>query len=171
MSVQLGAAVKRFTIPSKRGAFPLAISSFPCPGSTTTALIAPATGVPRYFYDAFCGYLNRAGISALSFDYRLCGGRGGSWEAGVNSSVKDERIQALREAPEVSISREWREDYETVLDYCQRTSGGQELVVVGHSLGGPSALAATSRRNLTSPSQGIYCRLSIILIWCRGRCG
>lgn len=147
MSLQLAAAAKRFTIPSKRGGFPLAISSFPCAGSTVTALVAPATGVPRYFYDAFCGYLNRSGISAVSFDYRLCGGRGGSWEAGVDSSVKEERIQSLMRHPEVCISREWKEDYETVLDWTSERCRGQELIVVGHSLGGISISTTVSARS------------------------
>lgn len=108
--------------------------------SAPAVVIACATGVPRQFYEAFGQYLASHGAVVLTFDYRLCGGRGGSWPAEIDDTIKAERMRALVENPEVTISREWRWDLEAALLWMAKKESAngrrsKELVFVGHSVG------------------------------------
>lgn len=86
------------------------------------AVLAPATGVPQRYYQAFAQWLARRGYAVLSFDYR---GMGASQQpGGAAASMRD-----------------WvRHDLSGALQAArQRAGGGPQalpLLWIGHSLGG-----------------------------------
>ncbi|KAM0745638.1 hypothetical protein T439DRAFT_330505 [Meredithblackwellia eburnea MCA 4105] len=116
------------------------------PSSTAPAvLIAPATGVPAYFYNTFGEYLASHGSPVVAFDYRYSGNSflPGLPSASANANKEDKELllrakrQQLKAAAEVRKDREWKWDIEGAIEWMVDTYGSErDLVYVGHSVGG-----------------------------------
>jgi predicted alpha/beta hydrolase len=131
-----------------RDGFPLAATRrTPAGPAKSTALIAPATAVPRGFYARFGTYLAERGFDVVDFDYR---GVGGS------------RPKSLRGFP--ARMRDWAAlDTTAAIDFTAAIEPGRPLVYVGHSFGG-QALGLVPNNNKVSralliASQAGYWRL------------
>ncbi|MCC6948485.1 MAG: alpha/beta fold hydrolase [Bradyrhizobiaceae bacterium] len=115
-------AVKQteLTIPARDG-FPLAATRrSPAGTPIATALIAPATAVPRGFYGRFAAYLAEQGFDVLDFDYR---GVGGS---------RPKSLRGFR-----GRMRDWAAlDATAAVDFASGLNPEKPLVYVGHSFGG-----------------------------------
>jgi predicted alpha/beta hydrolase len=89
-------------------------------GNGAAVLIAPATGVPRGYYDKFARHLATRGFAALAIDYRGVGG----------SRPKDPRRFEAR-------LQHWGErDLAAAIDWLGRELAPRRLLFVGHSVGG-----------------------------------
>lgn len=107
-----------------RDGFPLAATLFEPEGPPSTAvLLAPAMGVRRGFYDAFCAWLSGRGLCLLSLDYR---GTGGS---------RPERLREL----DGDLYDVGRCDLPAALDWLGDRCPGVPLALVAHSVGGQLA--------------------------------
>ncbi len=99
------------------------------PEASQIVIIASATGVVKEFYKHFVSFLYDQGISVVTFDY---GGIGRSKPI----SLRKFRTSARRWATN---------DLETVILHVRETFPEQELVLLGHSIGGQLfGLTATS---------------------------
>lgn len=98
--------------------YPVAATLFASAG-TRLAVIAPATGVKQSFYRNFASYLQKNGISVITFDY------GGIGESRGRLTQFD------------TSALDWgRNDLHSVIDYALNAFSGKEVVLVGHSIGG-----------------------------------
>lgn len=104
-----------------RDGFPLAATRrSPHGRPAATALIAPATAVPRGFYGRFAAYLAEQGFDVLDFDYR---GVGGS---------RPKSLRGFR-----ARMRDWAAlDVAAAINFAAGLRPGRPLVYVGHSFGG-----------------------------------
>lgn len=88
--------------------------------SKRRVVIAPATGVPRSYYERFAQYLERRGWPSITFDYR---------------GIGDSRPESLRGFEATMM--DWAEkDLAAVVDYAKGPPEAQQIMVVGHSFGG-----------------------------------
>jgi len=84
--------------------------------------IQAAAGVPQQYYAKFAAFLAGRGFTVLSFDYR-----------GIGRS-RPARLRGMR-----ARMRDWPLlDSAGALDFLERTTPGERLMVVGHSVGGVS---------------------------------
>lgn len=119
--------VRSLELPATDGR-PLAATLFRSPASSAgrdagrpsrLAVLAPAIGVRRTFYDPYAAYLAGRGLPVLSFDYR---GIGGSRRGPLRKLDADLRT--------------WAEgDLAGVLRWAASEGPGTELVYVAHSVG------------------------------------
>jgi predicted alpha/beta hydrolase len=137
------------TIPAVDG-FELAASLFEPEGAaaTRTAVIAPATGVKRRYYEKFAGFLAEQGLRAVTFDYR-----------GIGDSLRgDIRRQQ-------GTMRDWGEkDLAGVLDYVKARNPEAPVVVVGHSVGG-QLVGLTDRNRLVSGMLAVGAQSGYWRLW------
>lgn len=83
-------------------------------------ILAPATGVAQYLYDDFARWLNAQGYHAVTFDYDGIG-------LSVTGHVRDSQSDMLT----------WAEyDGPAVLRYAGERFAGDEIIWIGHSIGG-----------------------------------
>lgn len=94
-------------------------------------LIAPATGVPRSFYQRFADFLSGQGLGVVSWDWRGIGGSAPDSLRGFEATMRD-----------------WGEkDLQGVLEWTNERFPDAVLTAVGHSYGGQGiGLAPTARR-------------------------
>ncbi|MFO0668869.1 MAG: alpha/beta fold hydrolase [Polyangiaceae bacterium] len=105
---------------SARDGFPLASSTFGGP-APRRVIIAPATGVPRTYYERFAAWLAERGWPALTFDYR---------------GIGDSRPEATLRGFEADMM-DWAEkDLASAVDHARSELGAEHVVIVGHSFGG-----------------------------------
>lgn len=99
---------------------PLAGSVWDARGPSRGAVVvASATGVRRRYYAPFAAWLSGRGFSVLTFDYRGIGG----------SRTKQARARA-------SMSDWGERDLPAAIEWAARELGGDQVSVVGHSVGG-----------------------------------
>jgi predicted alpha/beta hydrolase len=116
--------------------FALAASGFTPPEATpviATAVIAPATGVPRRFYHAFAAFLAEGGIATTTFDYRGIGESRPPSLKGFQAQMHD-----------------WGElDISAALAFSAAAAPALPRLFVGHSVGGQILGLAAGKENLS----------------------
>lgn len=124
------------------------------------AVMAPALGVPRRFYDKFAAYLAPRGISTLTFDYRGVG-------EGEGSRAEDAAVDM----------EQWgRLDIAAALDFCAGRFPQLPLFHMGHSAGGQLMGLAHASEKLAglvlvaanAPHASLWqgaARFRIVLLW------
>jgi predicted alpha/beta hydrolase len=109
-------------------------------------IINPATSVRCRYYARFAGFLFESGLDVISYDYRGIGESRPASMRGFDAGWLDWGCQ----------------DFEAVLQYAQRSFGGQPIDAVAHSVGGfVIGLAASGhliRRIVTLGAQYAYWR-------------
>lgn len=101
--------------------FPLAATSFaPVEAPQAVVVIAPALGVPRRVYFAFCEYLASKGVVAVVFDYR------GSGDSVPPAGMEDS----------VNFATWGRIDIDAMIRAAASLHPGVPIYLVGHSCGG-----------------------------------
>lgn len=83
-------------------------------------LLSPATGVKQQFYLRFASWLAQQGHDVLVFDYR-----------GIGLSLKG-RLRDSR----ATLSEWAQQDQVAALDWLLRTTGHEQVLLIGHSAGG-----------------------------------
>lgn len=125
--------------------YSVSTSRFIHPEANKIVVIVSATGVVKDFYKYFAQYLYDNQISAVTFDY---GGIGKSRPISLRNFGTSAHKWAIN-------------DLETVIDSVKQQFPKQELILIGHSIGGqligltPSALTA-SKIMLVAAQSGYY---------------
>ncbi len=89
------------------------------PGGDRVALLFPALGVVRKYYDSFCRFLQARGWTVVSIDYR-----------GIGGSLH----HPIRKAPGTLL--DWATlDMDAAIGWATQNRKPEKLVVVGHSIG------------------------------------
>lgn len=135
---------------SARDGFPLASTVNGGP-SARRVVIAPATGVPRSYYERFAAWLAERGWPSLTFDYR---------------GIGDSRPEASLRGFEADMM-DWAEkDLAGAVDHARSALGAEHVVVVGHSFGG-QAVGLLPNAEHVKGFVGIGAQLGDFRLWPR----